>query len=58
MKTKITLFSNALIQLKNVHIKAITLIINYKFQCLLLLNIFIQIINILGSILHESSVYE
>lgn len=58
MKTKITLFSNALVQLKNIHIKAVTLLINYKSQCLLLPNIFIQIINILGSILHESSVYE
>lgn len=55
-KTKIALFSNPLIQLKNIHTKAVPLIINYKTQHLLLLDILIQITNILRGILHDSSI--
>lgn len=58
MKTKITFFSNALIQWKNIHVKAVPLITNRKSHCLLLQGIFIQITNILSSALHDSGTYE
>lgn len=58
IKTKITLFSNALIQLKNIHGKAVSLTINCKSQRLILKGIVIQICNVLSSILYDSTIYK